>query len=106
MSRLQNAVSVGEDAKQLWRDSRKLNDPTATFRPGEQVRCPGTLRYPGTVEVCSNSFDGEVVNEHSRVILRVSHPLRRSNDKQPGTYLRCHRCGTALEKLTILEASE
>lgn len=104
MSRLQNAVSVGEDAKQRWRDSRKPGDTQATFRPGEQLRCPGMLRTPGYVGPCGQSWS-EYANPHTRVIIRVS-AHRGSDDPQTGTHLRCHKCGTALEKLTILEASE
>jgi hypothetical protein len=106
MSRQQQSCEVRQDARDLWRQARRMGDPEATFRPGQTVRCTGTLRTTGYYGPCGSVFSGEVVNEHSRVIIRVRQPLRRNNDPQPGSYLRCRVCGTALEKLTILEAPE
>ena len=101
MSREQNA-QPRHDARAAWRAGRRRGDTVATFRPGEELRCPGWLRYPGYEGPCGWSFGGETANPHTRVIIRVRRPS--PGEAQAGTDLRCGKCGTSLEKLTILEA--
>lgn len=87
-------------ARDAWRAGRRPNEP-ATFRPGEELRCPGTLRIGGVKEVCAGSWS-EYAKPHTRVIVRV-RSAQLPDLPHAGTNLRCHKCGTALEKLTILE---
>lgn len=93
------------DERASWREGRRRGDTSATFRPGDELRCPGWLSIPGYVGPCGSSFNGERVNPHSRVIIRQSTPHRRVNDPEPGTLLRCNKCGTPLEKITLLDTS-
>jgi hypothetical protein len=93
------------DARDLWRRSRRLGDPTAVFRPGEELRCPGTNRHLAEgPQPCGASFS-EYAKPHTRVIIRV-RTAQLPELPHLGTNLKCHKCGTALEKLTILEAPE
>jgi hypothetical protein len=101
---LQRNVQPNFEAREIWRSRRRAGDPTATFRPGEELRCPGTICLGRVREVCGGSW-GEYAKPHTRVIIRV-RTAQLPELPHAGTNLRCHKCGTALEKLTILEAPE
>lgn len=100
MRREQNS-QPRQEARDQWRAGRRLCDSTATFRPGEELRCPGLL--PSGSEVCGGSFS-EYAKPHTRVIIR-RRQAQLPDMPHAGTNLRCHKCGSALEKYTIREAT-
>lgn len=101
MSRQHN-LQPSYEAREQWRTARRLDDPTAIFRPGEELRCPGLV--PSGREVCGSSFN-EFAKPHTRVILR-RRIATLPELPHAGTDLRCRHCRSPLEKYTIREASE
>lgn len=104
MSIRQN-VQPKDEERELFRRTRRRGDTSATFRPGELLRCPGWLSYPGYNGPCGCEFREERANLHTRVIIRVSTPVHRG-DPELGTTFFCHKCHTPLEKIVLLEATE
>ncbi len=92
------------EARDAWCAERRVGDLTATFYPGDELRCPGTrLLSGGGRVVCGGSLEGRA-KPHSRVIVRV-RTGRLVALPHAGTDNRCRHCGSALEVFPILEAT-
>ncbi len=92
------------EERDAWATDRRVGDLTATFYPGEPLRCPGTkVHRSGARIVCGESLDGSPKG-NSRVVVRIRNG-RLPVLPHAGTDNRCPSCGSALEIFAILEAA-
>lgn len=93
------------DARAAWCAERRVGDHTAVFRPGEELRCPGTKTGDGGGRgPCGAWLDGFVANAASKVIVRAI-PRRLQQTDTAGLGKTCRDCGWTLEVVPMLEAT-
>lgn len=93
------------EAREEWCATRRVGDHTATFYPGDDLRCPGTRVFPsGAKQPCGAWLDGFMPATDSKVVVRA-RPHRYDVRAGPGLDKRCRDCGCTLEIRPILEAT-
>lgn len=94
-----------EHRRRDWCAARRPGDTTATFYPGEDLRCPGLKLQPdGSKGPCGAWLDGFKPATDTKVIVRA-RPHRFDQAAVGCLDKPCRNCGSSLEIRPVLEAA-